>query len=214
MAPGPQAPGQEDAARRKAWLVELGSIGMDMARATKADFDAAETPEERREAMGEFPAVARLVQRAIFLEAKLERDERVEARLVDRVEREMSQEAVLRRKQSVQAVVERLIDVTYDGDNRIWPARQRLQWQLNESFLEPAFADKPLDQVIGILCKSVGIPKPGPIGDNTALWAVNLRKQPIPTPPTEDAADDSDDDVDPDDGLDPLGRRPPITSSA
>jgi hypothetical protein len=226
-APAPDAsPNPEDAARRKAWLVRLGAIGMDMAEKTKADFDAAETPQERREAMGEFPAVARLVQRAIFLEAKLERDDRIEARLVDRAERELNRDAVLRRKESVQAVVERLIDVAYDGDARIWPARRRLQWQLNDTFLEPDFADRPIDQIIGALCRSLGLPRPSPIGDDTDLWAINLRKQPRPVPepaPLEAAREDNareadpleearlEDDFDP---LDPFEGRVPIQSSA
>jgi hypothetical protein len=207
---------QGDSARRKAQLVRLAAIGMEMAEQIKTDFDEAKTPEARREAMGDFPHVARLVQRAIFLEAKLERDDRIEARLVARGDREMSQEAVLRRKASVQAVVDRVIELAHGhSGSRQYNARQRLRWQLNECFLEADFADRPLDEVIGVLCKSVGLPKPPAIGDNADLWAINLRREDTSPPPAAEPPPDNDiDDDDEDDGLDPFGRRPPVTSSA
>jgi hypothetical protein len=176
--PSPQSPGQEDAARRKAWLVELAAIGMEMARKTKADFDAAETPAERREAMGEFPAAARLVQRAIFLEAKLERDDRMEARLVAQDAAAAAREAVSRRKARAGIVVERLIEVAHPKSPvQKYDALKRLRWRLDDDFLEPDFADRPFDEVIRILCKSVGLPSPPAIGDDADLWAINLRRE-------------------------------------
>jgi hypothetical protein len=215
--PNPQSPGQEDAARRKAQLVELAAIGMDMARKTKADFDAAETPQERREAMGEFPAAARLVQRAIFLEAKLERDDRMEARLVAQDAAAAAREAVSRRKARAGIVVERLIEVAHPKSPvQKYDALKRLRWRLDDDFLEPDFADRPFDEVIRILCKSVGLPSPPAIGDDADLWAINLRREDASPPRAAEPQpkNDIDDDDDDDDGLDPLGRRPPVTSSA
>ena len=208
--PSPQSPDQEDAARRKAWLVRLGAIGMDMAEKTKADFDAAETPQERREAMGGFPAVARLVQRAIFLEARLERDARMEARLVAQDAARAAHDAVQRRKGRVEGLVQRVIDLAHEDDfERHDAVSESLRWRLDDSFLDRDFADKPIDQVIRAICKGRGVPAPGPIDEETTLWAINLRKQPLPV--TEPVPPEA---APPEEDWGPLEGHVPIQSSA
>jgi hypothetical protein len=230
--PNPQSPGQEDAARRKAQLVELAAIGMDMARKTKADFDAAETPQERREAMGEFPAAARLVQRAIFLEAKPERDDRMEARLVAQDAAVAAREAVSRRKARAGIVVERLIEVAHPKSPvQKYDALKRLRWRLDDDFLEPDFADRPFDEVIRVLCRSLSLPDPGPLGGEADLWTLDLRGERLPAardakasrkpatrPPDPCVRQDDRPDQDPPDEdwdpLNPFDGREPFKSSA
>jgi hypothetical protein len=119
-------------------------------------------------------------------------------------------EDAARRKGRVEGLVQRVIDLAHEDDfERHDAVSESLRWRLDDSFLDRDFADKPIDQVIRAICKGLGVPAPGPIDEETTLWAINLRKQPLPV--TEPVPPEA---APPEEDWGPLEGHVPIQSSA
>jgi hypothetical protein len=188
-------------ARRGAVLAELAEIGMAMARGLRDEMEAAETPETKARAMAGFTKIARTVRQCVALEARLERDAARAAVEAQAREDGHLQRRIRRRKAHVTRWIQRAIcnDAQDDdeGDDLAAERMEDLRERLDENLLDADFADRPLGEVVALLCADLGLDPDRILGD----------KGEDPEDPDEEPEDDPGEGDPPPD--DPIPEGPP-----
>ena len=152
-----------DAARPARILAELSELGLTLARELHARALATETPEQASALAGAFHRISRSVRQSLALEARLDRDRRVEARdaLRNRDGYEPGEQAAAaRRKDELRAAMEPRIWNEREGEERDY-LLDLLEDRLDHFGRKPGFADPPLDVHIADLCADFGLDLPG-----------------------------------------------------
>jgi hypothetical protein len=170
-------------------LARLTELGLAQAERTFEDAQAAETPAERIESVKAFHTVSRSVRQCVALEARLARQQALDAREAERAPpRKPSGVERHRRIRTVRDAVTRVIwHEAEDDDTACW-LEEILEDGLSKAFTGDDFCAEPLDDHIARLCLQMGLPEEAALG-----W----RDLPEPPDPPELEADEEDDADDP-----------------
>jgi hypothetical protein len=143
---------------------------MAMARGLRDEMEAAETPETKARAMASFTKIARTVRQCVALEARLERDATRAAVEAQAREDGHLQRRIRRRKAHVTRWIQRAIcnDAQDDdeGDDLAAERMEDLRERLDENLLDADFADRPLGEVVALLCADLGLDPDRILGDD------------------------------------------------
>jgi hypothetical protein len=187
-------------------LARLTELGLALAERTFEEAETAETPAERIEAVKAFHTISRSVRQSVALEARLARQQVLDAREAERVAAaappcKPSGVELSRRINSVRDALTRIIwHEAEDDDTAVW-LEEMLADGLSEAFSRDDFCAEPLDDHIARLCIEMGLPEE---------LAQNWRDLPDPPEPPDPDADEADRPPPPDPG----GPEPQPQSSA
>jgi len=168
-------------------LARLTELGLALAERTFEDAQAAETPAERIEAVKAFHTVSRSVRQCVALEARLTRQQALDAREVERAlaaapPKKPSGVELHRRINTVRDAVSRVIwHEAEDDDTANW-LEEALEEDISLSCQRDNFCAEPLDDHIARLCLDMGLPEDA---------ALNWRN--LPEAPEPQVAEDEDD---------------------
>jgi hypothetical protein len=171
-------------------LARLTELGLALAERTFEEAEAAETPEQRVELVKTFHVISRSVRQSVALEARLARQQALDAREAERIAaaappRKPSGVELSRRINTVRDAVTRVIwQETEDDDTAAW-LEEGLDEDLALACLRDDFCAEPLDDHIVRLCIELGLPEE---------LAQNWRDLPEPSAPDdpEDGPDEAD----------------------
>jgi hypothetical protein len=204
---------QPDMAERHARvLARLTELGLTLAERTFEDAEAAETPAERIEAVKTFHVISRSVRQSLALEARLARQQALDAREAERIAAAMPPRKpggaeLSRRIHAVRDAVNRVIwHEAEDDDTATW-LEERLEARLDKAHDDDSFCAETLDDHIARLCLEMGLPE-----DAAQNWR-DLPDPPEPDEP-EDGPEDGPDEVEAAAPPDPRGPGPLPQSSA
>jgi len=191
-------------------LARLTELGLALAERTFEDAQAAETPAERIEAVKAFHAVSRSVRQCVALEARLVRQQALDAREAERAQvapRKPGGAEISKRITAVRDAVTRVIwHEAEDDDTAAW-LEEGLDEDIALGCHRDDFCAEPLDDHIARLCLAMGLPEEA---------ALNWRDLPAPPEPEDPGA--ADDDNPPDATISPppdaATTEPPPQSSA
>ena len=157
------------AARQGRVLQELTDLGMNLARAVSAQATEADPATAHGLAL-DFARIARAVRQTVALEARLADDR--QTALAERAQRrEREADALARhRRIRVESLVERAIDAEASGS-----AAESLYLDLQER-LEDAddlagFHDRPIPEIVALICQDLGVAPPQLHWDDTD-WGI------------------------------------------
>lgn len=188
-------------ARHGALLAELAEIGMAMARGLREEMETAEAPEAKARAMTSFTKIARTVRQCVALEARLDGDATRAAVEAQAHEDRDLQRRIRRRKARVTHWVQRAIcnDAREDDDEDLIAERMEdLRERLDENLLDADFADRPLGEVLAMLCADLGLDPDRVLGEHDDDDPEDPDEEPEGGPDEDDPAPD-----------DPLPEDPP-----
>lgn len=143
-------------------LARLTELGLALAEQAFADADAAETPVERNDAVKAFHTLSRSVRQSVALEARLARQQALDAREAERAEagrpsRRPGAAEISRRASAVRSAVTRVIwDEAEDDDSATW-LEDALNEELGGACLRDDFCAETLDDHIVRLCQGLGL---------------------------------------------------------
>lgn len=171
---------EERTERHLAVLKELTEIGMRVARAVEAQATGEAAPDAPAIVGTDLgltlSRIARAVRQTVALEAKLAEDRR--AGHAERTTKR-AQDAKVRswlRKSKVQDIVERAIEAQESGN-----VAERLLSDLTERLMDPdeeaVFADRPLPELVGQICRDLGVTPPQGLWDD-ADWELPSTETP------------------------------------
>lgn len=150
------------AERHARTLARLTELGLALAEQAFADADAAETPAERNDAVKAFHTLSRSVRQSVALEARLARQQALDAREAERAEagrpsRRPGAAEISRRASAVRSAVTRVIwDEAEDDDSATW-LEDALNEELGGACLRDDFCAETLDDHIVRLCQGLGL---------------------------------------------------------
>jgi len=172
------------AERHARTLARLTELGLALAEQAFADADAAETPAERNDAVKAFHTLSRSVCQSVALEARLARQQALDAREAERAEagrpsRRPGAAEISRRASAVRSAVTRVIwDEAEDDDSATW-LEDALNEELGGACLRDDFCAETLDDHIVRLCQGLGLSE-----------AAARRWRDLPDAPEPDPEDD------------------------
>ncbi|WP_296596184.1 hypothetical protein [Phenylobacterium sp.] len=152
------------AERHARTLARLAELGLALAEQTFADADAAATPAERNDAVKAFHTVSRSVRQCVALEARLVRQQALDAREAARAKageppRKPGGVEISRRVSAVRGAVTRVIwHEAEDDDTAAW-LEDALNEDLATACLRDDFCAETLDDHIANLCQALGLPE-------------------------------------------------------
>jgi hypothetical protein len=165
--------------RRARILGRFAELAASLAEHLHDEVLAAETAQDKRDLTLAFHRITRSGRQTLALEAKLDRDRKLEA-VADlaRVEA-IAREPTLRRKQQISAGIERLIWSEAEHDEGV-----RLTCELSdlmeEEDLHDLYADGPVEDHIRRLCIAIGLARPE---DEILIYPTGAPPETVQPPP-------------------------------
>lgn len=182
------------AERHARTLARLTELGLALAEQAFADADAAETPAQRNDAVKAFHTLSRSVRQSVALEARLARQQALDAREAQRTQageppRRPGAVEISRRASAVRTAVTRVIwHEAEDDDSATW-LEDALNEDLGGACLRDDFCAETLDDHIVRLCQALGLPETA-----ARRWR-DLPEPEAPDPEDHDLSDDPPDDA-------------------
>ena len=166
----PTGPCEDRAERHLRVLQELADIGMELARAVKAQaLDPQADPAAAAELGLTFSRIARAVRQTVALEARLDRDRQTAA--AERAERRVRQarDRALQNKARVRDLVERAIDAGASDAATAEDLLLDLDERLEDADDLAGFADRPVAEIVARICRDLGVAPPPNCWDDADL---------------------------------------------